>query len=72
MPRLKVFSGKEICRILARHGFKEVRRKGSHVVMQKQLTDTTITVPVPNHTEIKIGTLTAIIRQSGITRSEFE
>ena len=72
MPRLKVFSGKEICRILARHGFKEVRRKGSHVVMQKQLTDTTITVPVPDHTEIKIGTLTAIIRQSGITRSEFE
>ena len=32
----------------------------------------TITVPVPDHREIRIGTLQSIIRQSGIPRSEFE
>ncbi|MER2527415.1 MAG: type II toxin-antitoxin system HicA family toxin [Candidatus Competibacter denitrificans] len=31
-----------------------------------------ITVPVPNHTEIRIGTLQSIIRQSGIPKSAFE
>ncbi len=54
------------------HGFLEVRQRGSHIVMQKQLPDTTITVPVPSHTELRIGTLQSIIRQSGVPRSEFE
>jgi predicted RNA binding protein YcfA (HicA-like mRNA interferase family) len=34
-----------VCAILARHGFQEVRRRGSHVVMQKTLTAGTITGP---------------------------
>lgn len=40
--------------------------------MQKRIVDSTITVPVPNHHEIKIGTLKSIIRQSQIPSSEFE
>lgn len=72
MGKLRVLSGKEVCSILANHGFFEVHQRGSHIVMQKQLTDSTITVPVPNHPEVRIGTLQSIIRQSGIPRSEFE
>jgi predicted RNA binding protein YcfA (HicA-like mRNA interferase family) len=72
LGKLRIFSGQEICAILARHGFVEVRQRGSHVIMQKQLEESTITVPVPNHSEIRIGTLQSIIRQSGISRSEFE
>lgn len=72
MGRLRVLSGAQVCAILAQHGFIEVRRRGSHVVMQKQLPDTTITVPVPDHAEIRIGTLQSIIRQSGLARSHFE
>ena len=38
-----------------------------------QLADgaSTITVPVPDHAELKLGTLRSIIRQSGIPRDEF-
>lgn len=72
MGRLRVLSGAQVCTILTQHGFIEVRRRGSHVVMQKQLPDTTITVPVPDHAEIRIGTLQSIIRQSGLARSHFE
>ena len=72
MPRLAVLSGKAVCAILALHGFVEVRQRGSHIVMQKKLDTTTITVPVPNHAEIRIGTLLSIIRQSGLPRAEFE
>lgn len=72
MGRLRVFSGAEVCRILQAHGFAEVRQRGSHVVMQKAGADGTITVPVPNHDELKRGTLRSIIRQSGVAKSEFE
>ena len=40
--------------------------------MQKKLPRTTITVPVPDHRELKPGTLLSIIRQSQVSRSEFE
>ena len=72
MSKLRILSGKDVCSILARHGFQEVRRRGSHVVMQKKLPQTTITVPVPDHKEIRIGTLQSIIRQSSIPKTEFE
>jgi predicted RNA binding protein YcfA (HicA-like mRNA interferase family) len=72
LPKLRILSGKEVCSILAQHGFQEVRRRGSHIVMQKKLPQTTLTVPVPDHKEIRIGTLQSIIRQSGIPKFEFE
>jgi predicted RNA binding protein YcfA (HicA-like mRNA interferase family) len=66
--KLRVMSGQEVCAVLARHGFAAIRQRGSHVIMQKQLPNTTVTVPVPNHAELKRGTL----RQSGLPREEFE
>jgi predicted RNA binding protein YcfA (HicA-like mRNA interferase family) len=72
LGKLRVLSGKEVCAILARHGFLEIRQRGSHVVMQKRLPNTTVTVPVPIHPEVRVGTLQAIVRQSGVRREEFE
>jgi predicted RNA binding protein YcfA (HicA-like mRNA interferase family) len=72
MPKLGVFSGSDLCRILEAHGFLAVRQRGSHVVMQQKDGITSITVPIPMHREIRIGTLQSIIRQSGLPRSEFE
>jgi predicted RNA binding protein YcfA (HicA-like mRNA interferase family) len=72
MGRLRVLSGREVCRILQQHGFAEVRRRGSHVVMQRRTDTGSVTVPVPDHRELAIGTLLSIIRQSGIPRVQFE
>jgi predicted RNA binding protein YcfA (HicA-like mRNA interferase family) len=66
-------SGQDVCSILKQHGFEKVRQRGSHVIMQR--TDdagSTTTVPVPDHYEVRLGTLRSIIRQSGLPRSEFE
>jgi predicted RNA binding protein YcfA (HicA-like mRNA interferase family) len=38
--------------------------------MLKADPDGTVTVPVPNHAELKRGTLRSIIRQSGVDKSE--
>jgi predicted RNA binding protein YcfA (HicA-like mRNA interferase family) len=40
--------------------------------MQRRTPAGTVTVPVPDHPEVKIGTLLSIIRQSGVARVEFE
>jgi len=72
LGKLRVLSGEQACAILMRHGFVEARRRGSHIVMQKRFADTTLTVPVPNHAALRIGTLQSIIRQSGVHRAEFE
>ncbi|MCY4037557.1 MAG: type II toxin-antitoxin system HicA family toxin [bacterium] len=32
---MRVLYGREVCRIFAAHGFSEVRRRGSHIAMQK-------------------------------------
>ena len=72
MGKLRVLSGRDVCRILEAEGFSEVRRRGSHIVMQRRSDQTTTTVPVPDHPELKAGTLSSIIRQSGLSRSLFE
>ena len=71
MPKLGLFSGKEVVFMLEKAGFLQVRQKGSHMIMQKQITGSTITVPVPMHKTIRIGTLQSIIRQSGIPKETF-
>jgi predicted RNA binding protein YcfA (HicA-like mRNA interferase family) len=72
LPKLRVLSGREVCALLASHGFVEVRRRGSHIVMQRHDAVGTTTVPVPDHDELRIGTLLSIVRQSGVPRSQFE
>ncbi|WP_337958529.1 type II toxin-antitoxin system HicA family toxin [Candidatus Accumulibacter vicinus] len=52
--------------------FRSGRQRGRHAVMQKRTAGTTVTVPVPLHDEICIGTLQSIIRPSGLLKSLFE
>ncbi len=72
MGELRVLSGRDVCAILAAHGFAQVRQRGSHIVMQRRSETDTTTVPVPDHKELAIGTLRSIIRQCGLDRSLFE
>jgi predicted RNA binding protein YcfA (HicA-like mRNA interferase family) len=70
LGKRRILSGFDVCRILEREGFVEVRRRGSHVVMQRRTGTTTI--PVPDHKELKAGTLSSIVRQSGLSKTLFE
>ncbi|MEO1393289.1 MAG: type II toxin-antitoxin system HicA family toxin [Cyanobacteria bacterium J06634_5] len=72
MGKLRVLSAKKVCEIFESHGFSKVRQRGSHIIMQKRTEDSTITVPIPNYKELRIGTLQSIIRQSGLPRTLFE
>lgn len=72
MGRLRVLSGEQVGTILEAHGFHMIRTRGSHAVYQRRSESGSITVPVPMHRELKVGTLASVIRQSGLPRSLFE
>lgn len=67
MPKLPHISGSEAVRALQQLGFEVIRQKGSHIVMRRGSSGCV----VPNHREIKIGTLAGIIRQAEISAEEF-
>ena len=71
MGRLPVLSGKEAIGALEKDGFQRVRQSGSHIVLQKSVPGTTITVVVPNHPELATGTLRSIIRRAGLSVDDF-
>ena len=68
MPKLPVLSGSAVVQALERLGFEQVRQRGSHVVMRRGSVGTI----VPLHNELKVGTLTGILRQAQIPAEEFQ
>lgn len=66
--KLPVVSGKRMIRFLEKRGFRQARRKGSHVVLVKG-EDWEITVP--DHRELRKGTLRGILNDAEISREEF-
>lgn len=67
MPKLPHVSGAQAVKIFERLGFVVMRQNGSHIVLRKGTSGCVI----PNHKEIKVGTLAGILRQSGISTDEF-
>ncbi|NOT81529.1 MAG: type II toxin-antitoxin system HicA family toxin [Gallionella sp.] len=67
MPKLPHISGAQAVRILERLGFVVMRQNGSHIILRKGSSGCV----VPNHKEIKVGTLAGILRQAGVSADEF-
>lgn len=68
-PALPVLSGKECLSILQQHGFRLVRQSGSHMVIRRDMPFAQLVVP--DHRTLDRGTLRTIIRQSGLSVSDF-
>lgn len=67
MPKFPGLSGQEIVRALEQLGFVVARQSGSHIVMRRS----GIGCVVPNHKEVKVGTVNGVLRQAGISPEEF-
>ena len=70
MGKLPVVSGKELVRRLEKVGFQLVRQEGSFMILRREFPK--ITVSVPNHKELKRGTLKNILRQINLPIDEFK
>ena len=71
MPKLPRISSKKAIKALEKLGFQQVRQTGSHVVMKKISYDGQIGCVVPIHRELKVGTLSGILKQAKVTPEEF-
>jgi len=65
----KGLSGQQVRRVLERSGFVVRRQKGSHMLMYREEPPTRVVIP--DHKQIKTGTLRAIIRQAGLIVEDF-
>lgn len=70
MAKLPRATGVEMVRFLEREGFTVVRVRGSHHFLER--TDARTSVPVHGHKLLKVGTLRSILRDVGMTATEFE
>jgi len=71
VAKLKRVSGEQAIRALERLGFVQVRQRGSHVVLRKDLPDESVGCVVPLHRELAIGTLHNALRQAKVTVEDF-
>ncbi len=67
MPKLPVISAAEAIKAFERLGFTIVRQRGSHIVLRKDSSGCV----VPNHRQLKVGTLSGILKQAGVSPDEF-
>ena len=72
MPQLRKVSGKDCVKILCNHfGFKVLLQKGSHIILKKKIPEGNIGTVVPNHEELKIGTLKSVLRLARVEEEDF-
>lgn len=67
MPKLPSVSGAEVVRALERLGFVIARQRGGHIVLRRGAEGCV----VPNHRELRVGTLGGVLKQAGVSADEF-
>ena len=67
MPKLPRIGSRECLGALKKMGFVVVRQRGSHIVLRRGASGCV----VPNHKEIRPGTLSGILKQAGVSVEEF-
>jgi len=69
VARLANISGKEASKAFQKAGWQTIGQVGSHLVMSKP--GLRVNLSVPQHKELSVGTLRALIRNAGMTVEEF-
>jgi predicted RNA binding protein YcfA (HicA-like mRNA interferase family) len=67
--RLANISGKEAAKAFEKAGWVRIGQVGSHLVLAKS--GIRANLSIPQHRELSVGTLRALIRASGLTVDEF-
>lgn len=67
---MRAMTGKELCRLLERHGWSLLRVHGSHHIYGKPGSIVRLSVPVHGGSDLKVGLLRHLLRQAGIPERE--
>jgi predicted RNA binding protein YcfA (HicA-like mRNA interferase family) len=69
MARLANISGKDAVKAFGKAGWTKLGQVGSHVMMSKP--GVRVNLSIPQHKELSVGTLRALIRCAGMTVEQF-
>ncbi|MDE2273365.1 MAG: type II toxin-antitoxin system HicA family toxin [Gammaproteobacteria bacterium] len=69
MTRLGNISGKEAAKAFSKAGWTAAGQVGSHLVLVKQ--GVRVNLSIPQHKELSVGALRALIRHAGMSVEEF-
>ncbi len=63
---MKVISGKELARLVERHGWRLLRIHGSHHIYGKPGSIVRLSIPIHGNNPLKIGLLKHLLRMAGL------
>jgi predicted RNA binding protein YcfA (HicA-like mRNA interferase family) len=69
MAKPPKLGGRAAVKALGRDGWKVARQRGSHIILVKE--GSMATLSVPDHRELAPGTLRSLVRASGLTLEQF-
>lgn len=72
LSKLRKISGSNCVKILCnKFGFTIKRQSGSHIILIKEIDNVKVGTVVPNHNELKTGTLKGILKLAKIDEEKF-
>jgi predicted RNA binding protein YcfA (HicA-like mRNA interferase family) len=71
VSRLGSYKGEEVVKAFQRVGWKIARQRSSHVILEKEGHEATLSVPVHKGKNVKRGTLRDLIKDTRMTLDEF-
>ncbi len=69
---MKSLSGKELARLLDRHGWSLLRLHGSHHIYGKPGSIVRLSVPIHGNRPLKVGLLKHLLKMAGLQESDLE
>jgi predicted RNA binding protein YcfA (HicA-like mRNA interferase family) len=69
---MKSISGKELAKILERHGWKLLRTSGSHHIYGKPGSIVRLSVPIHGNSPLKMGLQRHLLKMAGIEEENFK
>ena len=66
---MKSISGKKLCKIVEKIGWRLNRVKGSHQIYTKENSSVILVIPVHGNRDLPPGTLKSILRDTGLTEN---
>jgi predicted RNA binding protein YcfA (HicA-like mRNA interferase family) len=67
---MKSISGKQLCKIIERKGWKLDRITGSHHIYENSESDQILSIPVHRNRDLKIGMLRALMKIAQLSEDD--
>jgi predicted RNA binding protein YcfA (HicA-like mRNA interferase family) len=71
LSRLGSYRGEEVVKAFQRAGWKITRQRSSHIILEREGYEATLSVPVHKGKNVKRGTLRYLIKDARMTVDEF-